>query len=438
LSVLKIETAAVFEPLLKQHRYKGAYGGRGSGKSHFFADYIVERGLCMPGDAGEGLRCLAFREVQKSLKESAKFLIETKIRQHGLGEADGFKIFADRIQTPKDGLIAFTGLQDHTADSIKSYEGFHLAWGEEAHTISKSSLSLLRPTIRWEDTKRGLKSELCFSWNPRRKSDAVDEMFRGEHTPSDSVCVRANWSDNPWFPGVLDQERKDCYEKTPDQYEHIWEGGYATVTEGAYFAKNLLQAKRDGRIRQTKVEPLNQIKAFWDLGGRGSKSDATTIWIVQWIGEDIFIHDYYEAIGQPVSAHVNWMRNHGYEDALCYLPHDGEPKSPIADASWETYLRQAGFSTRIVPNQGAGAAKMRIEAARRHFHRMVFDEKNTEPGRDALGWYHEKIDEQRLVGLGPEHDWASHAADSFGMMAQMFEVPKKRKPMPELTTDWVV
>jgi len=138
----------VFEPLCaEQHRYKGAYGGRGSGKSHFMAEAGVEDAVRWPGEAGEGLRFLCFREVQKSLKESAKFLIESKIRAHGL-EGHGFRIYTDRIQTPGDGVIAFTGMQDHTADSVKSYEGFHRAWGEEAHTISKKSLSLLRPTTR--------------------------------------------------------------------------------------------------------------------------------------------------------------------------------------------------------------------------------------------------------------------------------------------------
>ena len=158
------------------------------------------------------------REIQKSLKDSAKFLIESKLAKFGLGEADGFKIYTDRIATPGDGIIIFQGLQDHTADSIKSFEGFHRLWGEEAHTITKRSINLVRPTIRWENSRLGLQSEMWWSWNPRFPSDAVDQMLRGENTPTGAVVVRANWSDNPWFPKVLEQERQDCLKSTPDHY----------------------------------------------------------------------------------------------------------------------------------------------------------------------------------------------------------------------------
>lgn len=438
MRTLNIQTAEVFEPLLQQARFKGAHGGRGSGKSHFFAEDTIEKALRWPGEAQEGLRSLCYREIQKSLKESAKFLLESKIRKFGLGEADGFKVYSDRISLPGDGVIAFTGMQDHTADSIKSYEGFHEAWGEEAHTISSSSLTLLRPTIRWENTRLGLISELKFSWNPRRKSDAVDLLLRGPAKPQNSVVVNANWSDNPWFPSVLDEERKEFLRNNAEEYEHIWEGGYATVLSGAYYAKHLQQAKAEGRIGRVSADPLMRLRAFFDLGGRGMKSDATTIWIVQFVGREIRVLDYYEAVGQPLSAHVTWLRERKYEKALCVLPHDGEPKSPIADASWQTALESAGFEVEIVPNQGAGAASQRIQAARRMFPSIWFNEATTEPGREALGYYHEKKDEERQIGLGPEHDWSSHAADSFGMMCQCYEAPTTTAQSYEMDTEWVV
>ena len=189
--MLKIETAAVFLPLLEPARYKAAFGGRGSGKSHFFADLIIEDSL-----KHKGLRSVCIREVQKSLKDSAKRLIEDKLKEHGLGVADGFKVFREAIETPGDGIITFQGMQDHTAESIKSLEGFKRAWAEEAQTLSAQSLALLRPTIRAEE------SELWFSWNPRRKTDPVDQMLRSDTPPTGAAVVRANWSDNPWFPKV--------------------------------------------------------------------------------------------------------------------------------------------------------------------------------------------------------------------------------------------
>ena len=432
MSTLTIETAAVFEPLLHPARHKGAHGGRGSGKSHFFAGLLIEDALRFPGDAGEGMRAISGREVQKSLKDSAKFLLESKITEYGLGEADGFKIFNDRIQTPKDGVIVFQGLQDHTTDSIKSFEGFHRFWGAEAHSISSRSVGLTRPTIRWENQRLGMQSEMWWSWNPQRKTDAVDRMLRGENLPTNATVVRANWSDNPWFPKVLEQERQDCLKITPEQYDHVWEGGYATVLDGAYFAQRLAEAKTEGRIGRVAADPLMTIRLFVDIGGTGARADAFTIWAVQFIGREIRVLNYYEAVGQPLDAHLNWCRSQGYspDRAQFWLPHDGSSNDKVYDVSYESALKQAGYKVTVVPNQGKGAAKARIEAVRRIFAMCWFNEATTEPGREALGWYHEKKDEVRNVGLGPDHDWSSHGADSFGLMAVCYEEPREKRKAP--------
>jgi phage terminase large subunit len=167
----EIEAASVFHPLLKPARYKGAWGGRGSGKSHFFASQTVAKAA-----ATKGTLIVCIREVQRTLKESAKRLIENKIRTFGLVEGDGFIIYDDRIVTPGNGQIIFLGMQDHTAESIKSLEGYNYAWVEEAQTLSQKSLDLLRPTIRQPD------SEIWFSWNPTRRTDPVD-AFRREGRP---------------------------------------------------------------------------------------------------------------------------------------------------------------------------------------------------------------------------------------------------------------
>jgi phage terminase large subunit len=411
---LKIQTAEVFEPLLYPSRYKAAYGGRGSGKSHFFADLLIEDSICE-----KGLRSVCIREVQKSLKDSAKRLIEDKLGEHRLGEADGFKVFREVIETPGDGIITFQGMQDHTAESIKSLEGFKRAWGEEAQTLSARSLSLLRPTIRADG------SQLWFSWNPRRKNDPVDEMFRGGTLPTGAAVVKANWSDNPWFPKVLEQERQDCLRDKPDQYDHIWEGGYAGVTEGAYFAQCLAEAKAKGRIGNVSPDPLMTIRAIFDIGGTGAKADAVAIWICQFVGTNIRVLNYYEAVGQPLATHVSWLRANGYGNALIFLPHDGSTNDKVFDVSYESALREAGFEVTVVPNQGKGAAAMRIEAARRLFPSIWFNKDTTQGGIDALGWYHERKDETRNIGLGPEHDWSSHGADAFGLMCVVYEAPKE-------------
>lgn len=414
MTLLDIPTARVFAPLLKPSRYKGAHGGRGSGKSHFFAGLAVETGKLIPGSRG-----VCIREVQKTLKDSSKRLIEDKLEAFSLGPE--FDVLESEIRTPGGGVIIFQGMQDHTAESIKSLEAFDWAWVSEAQSLSQRSLTLLRPTIR----KDG--SEIWADWNPTRKNDPIDMLLRGPTPPTGSAVVKANWRDNPWFPSVLEQERLDDLRDRPEQYDHIWEGDYAKVFEGAYYAKGLTDAKRENRIGRVGADPLMTLRAFWDIGGTGAKADACAIWIAQFIGQAIHVLDYYEAVGQPLAAHLAWMRERKYEKAMCFLPHDGDTNDKVHDVSYASALRDALYEVEVIPNQGKGAAKARIEAARRLFPRIWFNEATTEAGRDALGAYHEKRDDQRNIGLGPEHDWSSHAADAFGLLAVCYEEPTRMR-----------
>lgn len=388
-------------------------GGEGSGKSHFFAGLLVELAA-----SRQGFRGLCVREVQKSLTQSAKKLIENKISEFGL--ASKFDILKTEIVTPGGGVIAFQGMQDHTADSVKSFEDFDVAWVEEAQTLSQHSLTLLRPTIR----KPG--SELWFGWNPRRKQDPVDALLRGPTPPTGSLVLRANWMDNPWFPAELEQEREDDERDRPDSYDHIWEGDYVKVTEGAYFAAQLTKARQEHRIAPQAADPLMTYKAFWDIGTR----DATAIWIAQFIGRQIIVLDHYEASGQPLATHLNWLRSNGYAAATCVLPHDGANQNHVTALRFEDHVRDAGFDVQVVKNQGRGAAMQRVEAARRLFPRIWIDSEKCVAGLDALGAYHERKDDKRNFGLGPEHDWSSHSADAFGLMCIAYEEPtENREPV---------
>jgi phage terminase large subunit len=222
---ITIPTPEAFRPLAQPSRYKGIFGGRGSGKSWHFASMVVERCLLKPGS-----RIVCIREVQKTLNQSAKALIERTIQQLGVGSQ--FRILYDRIETPGNGLIIFQGMQDMNAESIKSLEAFDVAWVEEAQTLSARSLQLLRPTIRADG------SELWFSFNPRRKSDPVDEFLRSQK-PDGAIVVKANYSDNAFFPTVLEEEMQLDRKRYPERFGHIWLGDYAKAFEGAYFASGL-------------------------------------------------------------------------------------------------------------------------------------------------------------------------------------------------------
>jgi phage terminase large subunit len=298
MNLVKIPTAKVFRPLLEPSRYKAAWGGRGSGKSHFFGEAVVER--CLDN---RGTLAVCIREVQKTLAQSSKRLIENKIAALDVGRE--FRVLNDSIETPGAGLIIFQGMQDQNAESIKSLEGFDLAWVEEAQTLSHRSLALLRPTIR------ASKSEIWASWNPRRKTDAVDQFFRGAR-PDNAIVVESNWRDNPWFNEELEAERQLDRKSYPDRYPHIWEGEYAKAFEGAYFASGLGRAREEGRITNVPIDPIMALRAFWDIGGAGAKADAMAIWLVQWVSQQINVVDYIEGVGQTLSYYVNELRSRGY------------------------------------------------------------------------------------------------------------------------------
>ena len=221
LSTLAIETPAVFEPLLRPARYRACYGGRGSGKSHFFAELVIEESIKRKVDV------VCLREVQKSLRFSVKKLIETKIQQMGVGQY--FDIQREEIRSVHGGIIIFQGMQDHTSDSIKSLEGFGIAWFEEAQSASQRSLDLLRPTIRAPG------SEIWFSWNPNLDTDPVDVLLRGDNPPPNACVVKANYNDNPWFPEELRKEMEYDQKRDPDKYAHIWLGEYQRNSEARVF-----------------------------------------------------------------------------------------------------------------------------------------------------------------------------------------------------------
>lgn len=207
--------------MLHPARYKGAWGGRGSGKSHFFATLLIAESVRAKLD------CVCIREIQLTLNQSVKKLLELKIQE--MGVSDHFRILNSHIESVKGGRIIFQGMQNHNSDSIKSLEGYDRAWVEEAQSLSQRSLDLLRPTIRKE------ASEIWFSWNPNQETDPVDVLMRGENPPPGSVVVQANYRDNPWFPEVLRLEVEYDQKRDPEKFAHVWLGEYQRNSEARVF-----------------------------------------------------------------------------------------------------------------------------------------------------------------------------------------------------------
>lgn len=243
------KVARAFQPLLVPARYKGGHGGRGSGKSHFFAEQMVQETLTVPRTDA-----VCVREVQKSLQQSVKKLLEHKIEQLNVGYYYDVQQTLIRVVAGENagGQIIFQGMQDHTSDSIKSLEGFRLLWGEEAQSLSQRSLDLIRPTIRLPN------SELWFSWNPDGETDPIDALLRGPNKPPDAVVVEANFEDNPWFPEVLRAEMEYDRARDPEKYAHVWLGGYQQRSEARVF--------RNWRVEEFETAPGAQFRLGADWG----------------------------------------------------------------------------------------------------------------------------------------------------------------------------
>lgn len=245
---LDIPCAAALQPLCAPARYKGAWGGRASAKSYFFAGEAVKKSMESKCD----IVCL--RETQLSLSQSVKKLIEELIEVHGLGKY--FNVLQTHIESDKGGRIAFQGMQNHTADSIKSLQGYRYAWIEEAQNFSQRSLDLLRPTIRWEDKANGLFSEIWASWNPDLATDPIDVFLRQEPPPG-SIVVRANYTDNPWLPEVMKNEIEYDRRRDPEKYAHVWLGEYRSNSEARVF--------KNWKVEEFESEPgtVHRLGADW-------------------------------------------------------------------------------------------------------------------------------------------------------------------------------
>lgn len=396
---------------------RGAYGGRGSAKTRTFAKMTAVRAH-MWAEAGEEGIILCGRQFMNSLADSSLEEIKAAIRETDW-LAPHFDIGEKYIRTACGRInYSFSGL-DRNIDSIKSKSRIRLAWVDEAEPVTEEAWVKLIPTLREED------SELWVTWNPESKRSATHKRFREAPPDPMTRVVEMNWRDNPWFPDILNRKRIKDQNERPEQYDHIWEGDFKQVYEGAYYAEGLRQAKREGRIGRVQFDPLMTVRLFVDIGGTGARADAFTIWPAQFIGREIRVRDYYETVGQPLAAHLAWLRSKGYtpDRAEFVLPHDGANHEKVFSVTYESALRDAGYAVTVVPNQGKGAAAARIEATRRRLAQVWFDEETTEAGREALAAYHEKRDEERGIGLGPEHDWSSHGADGFGLMCVAYREP---------------
>lgn len=410
MSILQIKTPRVFSPLLTPARYKGAHGGRGSGKSHFFAELGIETCLMRP------TRMVALREIQKSLKQSIKLLLTDKIQS--MGVSDSFEILDSEIRVKNGGLIIFQGMQDHTSDSIKSLEGFDVALLVEAQAFSQRSLDLLRPTIR----KDG--SEIWAEWNPETEDVPIDKLLRGADAPKNRIVIEANWRDNPFFPEVLRIEMEEDKARDYDKYLHIWEGHYRRTLDGAVYAKEIRDAYEKQRVTRVLPTPGKPVDTFWDLG----KRDHTAIWFAQIGMGEYRIPDFYQNRGEKLEHYAKVVKERGYPIGTIWLPHDADQDrlvgKTIAQAMRDLF---PGVKVRVIPRMAKKS--IGIEAVRRIFPNCYFDEERTREGMKCLGKFKYDVDADGSYSQNPLHDENSDAADAFAQLA--LSLQEERKPQPQ-------
>ncbi|WP_208281691.1 PBSX family phage terminase large subunit [Massilia oculi] len=387
--------------LFKPARYKVARGGRGSGKSWSFARAILLR--CVQQET----RVLCTREVQKSIQQSVHQLLSDQIAAMGLSHL--FRILQTEIQGPHGSAIYFSGLSDVTATTLKSFEGVDICWCEEAQTISEKSWKTLTPTIR----KAG--SEIWVTYNPELESDATHERFV-LNPPPDCVSVLMNYSDNPWFPAVLEEERKHA-EATmrAEDYKHVWEGQCKPAIEGAIYFEAMSATVNAGRVREVPHDGALKTHVIFDLG----MADSMTLILVQKVASEIRVIHYIEGTQRILADYSAELRALRLDDqpmnwGSIYLPHDGFHKRHQTGKDDASVLRGLGWDVSPVPNMAVNSG---IDRAREVFPRVYFHKDRAVRLVECLKRYRWNINSKTGQGVTPLHDEFSHGADAFRYLA---------------------
>ncbi|MEL6277947.1 MAG: PBSX family phage terminase large subunit [Pseudomonadota bacterium] len=434
-----IRIAEAFEPFLRSSRFKAAYGGRGGGKSHVFAQLLLLRHL------QARTRSVCIREVQNSIRDSVAQLLLDYIDALRLN--DHFEYVDKTIRDKFGGLILFRGMQSFNAHTVKSLEGMDIAWCEEASALSHNSIDKLLPTIR----KPG--SELWFSWNPEFETDAVDLLFRGGAPPDDAIVVPVSWRDNPWLSKEALDEKDRAYRADPEKADHIWGGGYNIVSEASYFAREIKRAEDEGRVGAfPPIAGGAPIETAWDIG----VDDYTAIWFVQPDEQRPRFVDYWECSGMGAPEIVaaalpelnpdqaeRWNalaelgRRKPFRYGEHFQPHDVRVREWGGGArSRVEVLTRLGLK----PLRVGAATKPedRIAAARELLEVAVFDDTpRVRLGLRHLRRYARRWNQMLETYGAPLHDEHSHCADAFGEYAVNVSVrrpvksPRRLRELPK-------
>jgi phage terminase large subunit len=385
--------------LFRPHRYKIARGGRWSGKSWGFARALLIIGAKRP------IRVLCTREVQRSIKDSVHKLLCDQIELLGLQSK--YRITDTAITGTEGTEILFSGLLQHTIQSIKSFEGIDICWIEEGQAVSERSLKILIPTIR----KAG--SEIWITYNPDLETDPVHHRFTNS-PPPDCVNVLMNYIDNPWFNELGEMERLHCQQTDPDGYPNIWEGHCRPAVEGAIYYKQIEAAEREGRICNVPYDPLLKAHIVADIGF----NDDTALGIFQKNAGELRMIDYIEGNQRLWDDYTAELQAKGYNWGRFWLPHDGHAKRIESRGQSSAFiLRRLGWDVPERQETAELSVEEGIKIARQKFPRIYIDVKKCLPFIEHIKRYRRHINQQTETAGAPVHDDHSHAADMLRIFA---------------------
>lgn len=388
---MEVELPEKLQFLFDEARYKCAHGGRGSAKSWSFARALLIKGRMKP------LRILCARELQKSIKDSVHKLLNDQIQAMGLGSF--YEVLDAEIRGKNGTEIVFSGLAQHTVESIKSFEGCDICWVEEAQFVSRRSWQVLTPTIR----KAG--SEIWISLNPEMETDETFQRFV-RNPPPRSVVVEVNYHDNPWFTAELEEERLHCLKTDPEGYKNIWEGKCKPAVEGAIFYNEISASESQGRICHVPYDPLLKVHGIWDLGW----NDAMTVILVQKSASALMVVDYIEDSHRTYADYSADLKERKFNWGKMFLPHDAKHGNPQTGKSPKQVLEALGWDCQMTDNV---AIEEGIRQARLTFQRVYFDRDKSARLVECLKRYRRQINRATEEPGAPLHDAFSHGADAF-------------------------
>lgn len=381
------------ELLWQPFRHLGLHGGRGGGKSRTIATALVIQAT------QRHERVLCGREIQKSIKDSVKRLLDDEIDRLGLRAA--FTSTETEIRGPNDSLFLFSGIKGN-ANGIKSIEGITTFWGEEAQTFSQASIDTVIPTIRAKD------SRLIWSWNPDLETDPIDVLLRGDKGPPPNSIVReVNYTDNPWFPDVLREAMEFDRSRDFDKYLHIWEGQYRRNSEARVF--------KNWRVEEFDSPTNVDYRLGADFGFSIDPSCALRCWVS---GREIYID--YEAWG--LNIEIDRL------PALFMAIPDAEKWPLVADSSRPetiSYLRRNGFPLIIPAVKGARSVEEGVEFLKSY---DLVIHPRCQHLIDELTHYSWKVDALTGLVLPILEDKDNHLIDALRYAVESVRRVKKREP----------